>query len=720
VGNVATAEREMILYTSDWRGIAPAVNLMRQLASWSLDRRSLLLADEQRTCHRAVRVWSWLACGWSRGIPGFAERYASTGVVQLWTLWSAKWLVLARLVEMRVSVLMLDSDMVLTADPYPLLHSEALARFHLLIPPEGARVNVGWLYARGATATGGLHSLLWDMVRRLRLFISQITLRDRRGAPSVEGLWDQGLFTDALTSAVRGVHSYAFTWQHSPHAFEGGALHWPPPGFTPRNASALLGKLWRRSPEMSASRPAELMPRLAVRHVQRRPWLSPQPLLWNELRTLSPIEALSPSVVAQRPDLLPGWVVPPTAEQWRTGELGGSGSAAAASHVPARQAGDRHVPPQADLVGGAPDWLICWTGHWMVTAGWLAATPPPCAALHLVECRSQFAHFSALDTLKANRPYVLRAYDHWHAEADAHAEPSAHVDTAALGSATEVGTAAASRGAAVAYSPPSRLIRLGADVLRASGASDGVGALLNALHVLAVTAALSNRTPVVPEVPCGSRWMRRHEWTIAGIADEAVLQLHHPRTPPAPASAEGAEHVSCHLALGGARCDLPSVMPAWQPLTAGDRQPVMHAMLAAETWAAETGRAGGGLGSPATDARALFNLSAAREATRVHEGAQMLEVRLAALTHWGSVDALDGHAEAAPPAVRAFHCGAPLAFGDEARLLPEERHRLSALRSACPAFFAERGKKRGQLDWLHRRRAIRSTHAACSTSGAAM
>ena len=184
---------ELILYTSDWNGIGWAVNLVQQLAALSLERRALLLADKQRTCVRALATWPWLWCGWSRGIPGF-ERYASAGtaVTELWTLWSAKWLVLARLVEQRVNVLMTDADMLVLASPYALLRSAPLDRFALVVPPEGARVNVGWLYARGANASGGgLVSLLWDVVRRLRIFLQQVTLRDAQGAPSVAGLWDQ-------------------------------------------------------------------------------------------------------------------------------------------------------------------------------------------------------------------------------------------------------------------------------------------------------------------------------------------------------------------------------------------------------------------------------------------------------------------------------------------------------------------------------------------------
>ena len=45
---------------------------------------------------------------------------------------------------------------------------------------------------------GGLVSLLWDVVRRLRIFLQQVTLRDAQGAPSVAGLWDQVQAAGAL------------------------------------------------------------------------------------------------------------------------------------------------------------------------------------------------------------------------------------------------------------------------------------------------------------------------------------------------------------------------------------------------------------------------------------------------------------------------------------------------------------------------------------------
>ena len=41
--------------------------------------------------------------------------------------------------------------MMLLADPYALLHTEPVRRFAFIIVPEGSRVNLGFLYVRGAS-----------------------------------------------------------------------------------------------------------------------------------------------------------------------------------------------------------------------------------------------------------------------------------------------------------------------------------------------------------------------------------------------------------------------------------------------------------------------------------------------------------------------------------------------------------------------------------------
>ena len=139
---------ELVLFTSNGRGIPSAVNMALQLRRLSIEHH-LVLADTRETCSTAQRTWPWLGCGWSHGMGGFSKRYGDGPQVTLWELWSAKWLTVARLAELRVNVLALDTDMMLLEDPYPLLRSEDLRAFSLVLPPEGSRVNLGFLCAHG-------------------------------------------------------------------------------------------------------------------------------------------------------------------------------------------------------------------------------------------------------------------------------------------------------------------------------------------------------------------------------------------------------------------------------------------------------------------------------------------------------------------------------------------------------------------------------------------
>ena len=722
---VAAEQNELILYTSDWKGIASGVNLVEQLAVHSLHTRTLLLADRQSTCERVAATWPWAKCGWSRGIPGF-ERYASTGasLIELWTLWSAKWLVLAKLVERRINVLMTDADILVLADPYPLLWSAPLARFALVLPPEGARVNVGWLYARGANATGGgLISLLWDMVRRLRLFLQQITLRDQNGVPSVAGLWDQGLFSDAFASAVSREHSYAFTWLHARRSIGQSPLRWPPVGFSAANASTLLSRLWRRSADARARRPGWLLPSLPRRHPQRGPWERPEPLLWNVLHPLPPLAGLRADLIRARPDLLPSSLRASTSAS-EAGDAAASAELLAAyvAATPAGSTSSRALhtlstatvavdgeggsglravlgdPTSAltasttdlvlDLVAAAPDWLHCTTGHWMITAGWVASQPPVCTVLHLVECRSQFAHYGSLDTLKANRPYVTAAYGHWHSATMRHtSQPATRPMMASL-----------------------RAIRLGPKLLDAAASSTGVGALLNSLQLLATLATLTGRVPVVPRVDCGSRWLKRHPMTAAGVADDYVLQL--PRASNGSAAGrrtdpEGAGSVSCHLAIGGADCVFPHVLPAWQPLQTASTAAAGSDLLTPLDVPSSRLVLGGVVAGDDAERDPLALRTLRRRAQQQqHDDAPMLEI------DWPELNVT---AYPHPsPLIQRFRCGIPedlygSIHGDA--LHTHERRQLEQLQTACPAFFAPRGLKRRQLDWLHRRRTIRGSRA---------
>ena len=109
---------ELVLFTSNAFGIPSAVNMALQLRRLSIEHH-LVLADTRETCSTAQRTWPWLGCGWSHGMGGFTKRYGDSKQVVLWELWSAKWLTVARLAELRVNVLALDTDMMLLDDPPP-------------------------------------------------------------------------------------------------------------------------------------------------------------------------------------------------------------------------------------------------------------------------------------------------------------------------------------------------------------------------------------------------------------------------------------------------------------------------------------------------------------------------------------------------------------------------------------------------------------------------
>ena len=286
--------------------------------------------------------------------------------------------------------------MMLLADPYALLHTEPVRRFAFIIVPEGSRVNLGLLYVRGAEADarGGAASVLWDVVRRLRLFVEDWTLRNpRSGKPNMQGLWDQGIFTDALASAVLGRHVYPYTYVQSPNIGAWRQIGWPPPNTTSRELARLHELKWHTAAGGFALQHEQLRPQHMLPpdgHGQRRHWeRHPQALMWRRLAPLSPIAHLSNGALGP---LAPGWLDPAALPHAPNSPR--PGEAAAAAAAPEEPAGWREAQPGDELLLATPDWLYALVGRWAVTAGWAASSPPICAVVHLVECRSAFGRWN--------------------------------------------------------------------------------------------------------------------------------------------------------------------------------------------------------------------------------------------------------------------------------------------------------------------------------------
>ena len=713
IASVASDAGELVLLTSDGPGIRAAVNMALQLHRFDI-RHHLVLMGARSDCERAQRGWPWLACGWSGGLAGF-ERYAhgtsmSADGVRLWALWSAKWLILARLVELRANVLALDTDMMVLADPYPTLTTAPLAGYTLVLPAEGTRVNLGAMYVRGAACApgGGTASVLWDVVRRLRLFVEgddTWLLRDRQGALSLQGVWDQGIFTDALESAGRGEHIYPYTYLQAPdhRAWNRSALGWPAES---RDEIWRLHRVsWASGPSAaSAAAAATRPPQFGAPegHPQQARWARPERLAWLRLRPLPPLAGLPPA----RPGTAsraPGWLDP-----------------AALSPRSARD----------EFALATPGWLYCSPPHRAVTLGWPALPRgATCSLLHLVELRSQFVSYRSLDTLKLNRPYVMDAYGAW--PVDEHRRLPSGATARAAAEAVRAASGAPSDATVSSF----RGIRLGRPLLEATSDHDGVGALLNALQLLHVAAAVSGRAPVVPSVPCSARWLVADPLGIVGVADDYVMPL----------SERGGYR--CHLSMGGAGCAWPNAVPAWlrsvRALFDGASPEETSASTLTATLRASVGAPwtperppnpyGVWCNESSVGLNLAFDVRALRREAAARSNEPIVELRLdfsgaeaqAARACWPSSgprglvtpsDDGDTRGGDSPRTVRARGprlCSVPLAVEAPA-LTREERARFMRLHKQCAAYFAPPAAGapgaprtgRAVLDHMHRRRAI--------------
>ena len=643
---------EVVLFTSNRGGLLNAANMALQLRALGIPQH-MVLADERGTCTDAHAKWAWLGCGWSRGLVGFENRYGESSMVKLWSLWSAKWLVVARLVELRVNVLGLDTDMLLLSNPYTLLHSAQLAAYTMVLPPEGSRVNLGFLYVRGKTALpgGGAVSVLWDVVRRLRLFLEDYTLMNRRNKASMMGLWDQGLYTDALISAMRGEHIYPYTYLQAPHTGLWKDINWPSPSLTVANLSSMHVIRWKQL--RGHLRPPTHMPPRG--HPQEAEWRHGLQIIeWQHLTPLPALAALHRRTPAGENS--PGWIDPK-------------------AHI--------YSPGNVERVAATPDWLYCLVGRWAITAGWPGLRPNSvCSVLHLVETRSAFGSW---DYGKSNRPYVMQANGHWHLDD----RPKAGMQA----------------------------VRLSASVWHEVGQHKSIRPLLNALQLLALVAAVMGRVPIVPRVPCSSRWLQTHVMTLAGISDDYVMQLRE-------RGARG--RLQCHLAMGGRQCSLPQVLPAWYssaylpPSALGPETLAAHPAAGASpdvvpvpvvtvpltltsaaspgmtADAAAAGSTTSATGDASGDDASGGGTQGCSGARKELSGAIVASLRAAKSLH-ASTPILEVGVDG-----RISRCATALSTDS---LWAGEMSRLSALRGACSGYFAApAGKRPDEMSWIHRHR----------------
>ena len=112
-----------------------------------------------------------------------------------------------RLLERRINVLALDSEVVATTDPYPHLRGP-FGRYALVtaFDTKGgfANINVGVMYIQNASVGGPVHGLFHEFERRVALALRMPPPKDagRRAYMAPRLFWDQVIATDCHLIAI--------------------------------------------------------------------------------------------------------------------------------------------------------------------------------------------------------------------------------------------------------------------------------------------------------------------------------------------------------------------------------------------------------------------------------------------------------------------------------------------------------------------------------------
>ena len=119
-----SAQRELILLHANHRRLRLLVNLAAQLRALRLDH-TLALGFGASLCDALRRAAQPLACAHSSYMQRGALAEAAAQLPSKHIAWLQRWYYLRRLLEANVRVVALDTDMAITADPFPLLRDPA-------------------------------------------------------------------------------------------------------------------------------------------------------------------------------------------------------------------------------------------------------------------------------------------------------------------------------------------------------------------------------------------------------------------------------------------------------------------------------------------------------------------------------------------------------------------------------------------------------------------
>ena len=225
---------ELVLLHGDFHRLRMLVNLIANLNDLGI-YHILLLGFNKETCsvlahrHRiscahSSFLWDVTAAGEAGEL---ARRRAHWQLAPKYVAWIQKFHYMRRLLEARVNILALDSDVVATADPYPHLRRFGEYTMVTAYDTKGgfANINVGIVYTQNASVGGAVHALFTEFERRVGLGLRMPPPKreGKRESLAVKLFWDQNLFNKVLLSKLIGREAFlpddadaAWTRAHAP------------------------------------------------------------------------------------------------------------------------------------------------------------------------------------------------------------------------------------------------------------------------------------------------------------------------------------------------------------------------------------------------------------------------------------------------------------------------------------------------------------------------
>ena len=503
--------------------------------------RAIVLGRRERTCEYARAEYPDVitCCVFSSGLPdhpGFARWGARLAEPDhVFRLWLARYRLAHHLVERRVSVLVSDADVWFARNPFPLLRDPggALWRHAIVANVEGAEfpgVNGGLAYFRGddddedfvdddddlgtkrvllrRTASAFLLGLFDAHVDELLRLDPAPTCRD--GKTPVRGaLMDQDVLRDAITVAVSGVRSAWRSLDRDACAFASGDEREKALRDDLERNPGLRDARWRhRRDDRRGREPIETGGGGADGGGRNL----------NNLSTT--MNASGAGRAFPRPFAGPADAAfaagPAALREWR--ETFAPMRVDAAKNATGVFPSSKQSSSSEATIAAAPKWLFANYGD---AFGWFAGSPMPGAVFH------------AMGPGQNLKPRMLRAYGAWRwdvlgaGRASAFdrapdAEPRAPGSRAGGKGGGEGGGGSGSKpaGPGPRRDGPRRVAdaRL-LSVARADLAFEHRWQFARQTHRLAALAAASNRTLVVPTLPCESPWLDpyRDEKAYAGV-----------------------------------------------------------------------------------------------------------------------------------------------------------------------------------------------------------